>query len=401
LTLDAKVSMMPTILPAKFSVKDLMLDQTQQATDEVARVSQALKEAKAKFKTFVQDLPVLSPKAINEKLQALGYRGQEQQRQALALMAYRHIRRIKRLHWESTERRSVPAKQNVLMLGPTGCGKTFLVELLFNHIFKLPTVIVDVTSLTESGYVGDDARTMLTRLVAAAEGNLFLASCGVICLDEFDKLASASSNARFAGQGTTKDVSGYGVQRELLAMIEGRNIVVPLDYGFSAYGPRIELSTQDIPFVACGAFSGIEELQRGDQKKFGFGYEQERMNGFHAEEVGVLQKYGFIPELIGRFSRIVRFAKLPGETLRVILCDNLLPRFQQEFREEGLELMVMEDALAHLVKSAERRNTGARGLEAELTFAIEHAAYETFMSNAAAKVVITARNGGLHSDYLG
>ncbi len=378
-----------------------MLDQTQQATDEVARVSQALKEAKAKFKTFVENMPLLSPKAIDAMLQALGYRGQEQQRKTLALMAYRHIRRIKRLHLESKERRSLPTKQNVLMLGPTGCGKTFLVELLFNNIFKLPTVIVDVTSLTESGYVGDDARTMLTRLVSAAEGNLFLASCGVICLDEFDKLASASSNARFAGQGTTKDVSGYGVQRELLAMIEGRNIVVPLDYGFSAYGPRVELSTQDIPFVACGAFSGIEELHRVDGKKYGFGNEENRENGFAAEEVGVLQKYGFMPELLGRFSRIARFNKLSGETLRVILCDNLLPRFKQEFHEEGMELVITDEALAHVVKSAERRNTGARGLEAELTFAIEHAAYETFMSNAAAKVVITAQNGGLQSEYFG
>jgi ATP-dependent Clp protease ATP-binding subunit ClpX len=226
-----------------------------------------LQEAYKELREFVGRLPLLSPAHIFEELEELGYKGQEAQRRAVALMAYRHVRRLRRLHVEDEAPLNLPPKQNLLLLGPTGCGKTFLVELLFRHIFKLPTVIIDITSFTESGYVGDDVRTILTRLINAAEGNPYLASIGVVCLDEFDKLAAASSNARFAGQGTTKDVSGYGVQRELLAMLESTEVMVPMDYGFSAFGQRVKLSTRDIPFIACGAFSGLDELLRPEQDR--------------------------------------------------------------------------------------------------------------------------------------
>jgi ATP-dependent Clp protease ATP-binding subunit ClpX len=348
---------------------------------------------------FIDKVPLLSPVDISSELEKLGYKGQIDQRRALSLMAYRHVRRLKRIYLESESPNDLPPKQNVLMLGPTGCGKTFMVELLFQNILKLPTVIVDITSFTESGYIGDDVRTILTRLMLNANGDQLLAECGVVCLDEFDKIASSSSNTRFAGQGTTKDVSGYGVQRELLGMIHGTDVVVAMDYGFSEYGHRVQVSTHNIPFIACGAFSGMDELLRENRSNIGFRNAQdEDLSQLTLDEVGSFQKFGFLPELIGRFSRIISFPKLSTETLKQILKENVLPQFSNEFKAEDLELTVSEAALNHLVGRSEKRNTGARGLQTELIAAVERAAFDTFMQKKNARVVIDVKDGQLTSE---
>lgn len=348
---------------------------------------------------FIDEVPLLSPVDISSELEKLGYKGQVDQRRALSLMAYRHVRRLKRIYLEGESPERLPPKQNILMLGPTGCGKTFMVELLFQNILKLPTVIVDITSFTESGYIGDDVRTILTRLMLNADGNQHLAECGVVCLDEFDKIASSSSTARFAGQGTTKDVSGYGVQRELLGMIHGTDVVVAMDYGFSEYGHRVQVSTHNIPFIACGAFSGMDELLREHRSNIGFRNAQgEDLSELTLDEVGSFQKFGFLPELIGRFSRIISFPKLSTETLKEILMENVLPQFINEFKAEDLELTVSEAALDHLVGRSEKRNTGARGLQTELVAAVERAAFDTFMQKKNARVVIDVKDGQLTSE---
>ena len=348
---------------------------------------------------FIDQVPLLAPVDISNELEKLGYKGQNDQRRALSLMAYRHVRRLKRIYLDGESPNNLPPKQNVLMLGPTGCGKTFMVELLFQNILKLPTVIVDITSFTESGYIGDDVRTILTRLMLNANGNQQLAECGVVCLDEFDKIASSSSNARFAGQGTTKDVSGYGVQRELLGMIHGADVVVAMDYGFSEYGRRLQISTHNIPFIACGAFSGMDELLRQNRSNIGFrNASGDDLSQLTLDEVGSFQKFGFLPELIGRFSRIISFPKLSTETLKQILTENVLPQFSNEFKGEDLELTVSEAALDHLVKRSEKRDTGARGLQTELVAAVERAAFDTFMQKKNARVVIDVKDGHLTSE---
>jgi ATP-dependent Clp protease ATP-binding subunit ClpX len=354
---------------------------------------------KEAVREFIDQLPLLSPVDISNELERLGYKGQMDQRRALSLMAYRHVRRLKRIYLEGASPNDLPPKQNVLMLGPTGCGKTFMVELLFQHILKLPTVIVDITSFTESGYIGDDVRTILTRLMVNANGNLHLAECGVVCLDEFDKIASSSSNARFAGQGTTKDISGYGVQRELLGMMHGADVLVAMDYGFSEFGRRVQVSTHNIPFIACGAFSGMDELLRENRSNIGFrNVPGEDLSQLTLDEVGSFQKFGFLPELIGRFTRIISFPKLSTETLRQILTENVLPQFRNEFKGESIELTVSDAALDHLVGRSEKRDTGARGLQTELVAAVERAAFDTFMQKKNARVLIDVKDGHLTSE---
>jgi ATP-dependent Clp protease ATP-binding subunit ClpX len=353
------------------------------------------------FRDFIHDLPAIAPPEIAERLEQLGYKGQDEPRRALSLMAYRHIRRLKRLHIKGENRRQVTPKQNTMMVGPTGCGKTFLIEALFQQVFQLPTVIVDITSFTESGYIGDDVSTILTRLLYAAEGNLLMAACGIVCLDEFDKLASSTSNSRFAGEGTTKDVSGYGVQRELLKLVEGTQVMVPMDYGYSAYGQRAPLSTRDIPFIACGTFSGMEELVKNEAKSIGFHINNEKLSEQQSqllEEIEVFQRYGFLPELMGRFARIVRFQPLPAETLKRILIENVLPQFIREFKAEGLQLVVTEAAINHIVERSWKRGTGARGLHSGLISAIEQAAFDSFQRVTRAEVVIDVVDGRLNNE---
>jgi len=352
------------------------------------------------FLKFVRDLPVVPPKRVYEQLGELGYRGQDTARKAVSLMAYRHVRRVKRVYLEGAKRDVVLPKSNYLLMGPTGCGKTHLVELLFQSILKLPTVIVDITTYSETGYVGQDPNTIITRLLHAADDNPLLASIGIICLDEFDKIASGQNNAIFAGAGTTKDVTGMGVQRELLKMLESGEVVVPLELTHSTYGDHIVMSTDDIAFIACGAFSGFQQVarRRGASDRIGFGRAPNQGNSPDAiavsytheevENVANFQAYGFLPELMARFTRVVPFSALDEDTLREILQTNVIDRLTREFSDEGYELVVSDDVLGHIVRESMRRETGARGLASILTRHLEEAAFEAFAESSGGQVRI-------------
>ena len=359
------------------------------------------------FLERVHALPLLSPRAIFSRLDELGYRGQEPARRAVSLMAYRHIRRVKRIYLEGVTRDAVMPKSNYLMVGPTGCGKTFMVELLFGRILKLPTVVVDVTTCSETGYVGQDPNTILTRLLNAADGSPLLASIGIVCLDEFDKLASNQNNAVFAGAGTTKDVTGMGVQRELLKMLEASEVVVPLELTHSTFGDYVVMPTEDISFIATGAFSGLPHLlrRRGVGEAIGFGQAEEgggRLRegaiavSLRAEEVDAIahfQAYGFLPELIARFTRIMPFEALSAETLRQILDLSVVQRMALEFADEGQQLSLDDSVLDWVVQQSLKRETGARGLASILTRILEDTAFETFANTGGGEVVVTLEDG--------
>ncbi len=358
------------------------------------------------FIKCIRDLPNFSPADMFSELAERGYRGQDVARRSLCLMAYRHIRRVKRIHIDGEERDTLPPKSNYLLVGPTGSGKTFLIEQLFGEILNLPTALVDVTTYSETGYVGQDPSTVLTRLLHAADENPMLASIGIVCLDEFDKIASGQNNTVFAGAGTSKDVTGMGVQRELLKMLESSEIVVPLELTHSTYGDHVMMSTSDISFVAAGAFSGFHEVAKHRRDDIGFGRNEEaglvpsRGGAFDleiedVENIGNFQAYGFLPELIARFSRVLPFRPLDQETLKDILRIDVVARMAKEFEHEGFELVVDEAVLDHIASEALGRETGARGLSSTLIRHLEEVAFDAFGTKSSGVVNVGMLDGDI------
>jgi ATP-dependent Clp protease ATP-binding subunit ClpX len=360
------------------------------------------------FIKFVRELPDLSPRQMFAMLEEHGYRGQDEARRAACLLAYRHVRRVKRIYLDGVDRALVPRKSNCLLVGPTGCGKTYLIELLFGKILKLPTALVDVTTYSETGYVGQDPCTILTRLLHAADDNPMLASIGIVCLDEFDKIASGQNNAIFAGAGTTKDVTGMGVQRELLKMLEASEVVVPLELTHSTYGDHVILSTADIAFVSAGAFSGFQHVahKRASRDHIGFGRNVVRgryavdaiavdFTNDEVESIANFQAYGFLPELIARFTRVVPFRALSAATLKDILRSDVIERMTSEFEHEGFTLNVAEDVLDHVVLDALKRETGARGLSSILTKQLEDVAFDAFGGGTGGTIDVRMVDGAI------
>lgn len=360
------------------------------------------------FRNWLAALPYPTPAEIVGALREHGYRGQDAAVRSVALAAHRHLRRLRYLFLDGVPRRSLPSKQNLLLIGPTGCGKTFLAETLFERVLQIPTTTVDITAFSESGYIGEDVNTLITRLLYSAEGDLEKSRIGMICIDEFDKLASSSNRAVFAGQGTTKDVSGFGVQRELLKMFDGATIPVPTHFSHESYSSKPLVPTHDIAFVCCGAFSGLKSISQAKGRAgIGFArgdgvigggdaiavqYDQEEV-----ENVVYFQEYGFLPELVGRFTRIVPFQPLDERTLRDILEDNVLSGVRRELDLGGIDLIVEEPVMAKVVREAIEKETGARGLRARLAMHLEKALFEAYSGDAESTVVLSLEGSEIRS----
>jgi ATP-dependent Clp protease ATP-binding subunit ClpX len=303
-----------------------------------------------------------TPKEINALLDDYVI-GQEKAKKTLSVAVYNHYKRIFK---DNVEDDTQIAKSNVLLVGPTGSGKTLLAQTIARFL-NVPIAIADATNLTEAGYVGEDVENILTKLLMAADGDPQRAEQGIVFIDEVDKIARMGEN-----RSITRDVSGEGVQQALLKLIEGSVVNIPPKGGRKHPNQDfIQIDTSNILFICGGAFDGLNDIlkRRLGANTLGFGQEKrskkEEANLLHMVEADDLVSYGLIPELIGRLHVLATLGEISKEDMVRILVEpknSLLKQYQKLFEIDDVKLSFEEDALISIAQKALDRKTGARGL---------------------------------------
>ena len=304
------------------------------------------------------------PKEIKEHLDQFVI-GQDQAKKQLSIAVYNHYKRL--LHAKTENREVEIEKSNIIMIGETGTGKTLLAKTIAKEL-NVPFCIVDATILTEAGYVGEDVESILSRLLMVADYDVEKAEKGIVFIDEIDKIARKSDNPSL-----TRDVSGEGVQQGLLKLLEGSIVNVPPQGGRKHPDQKyIQVNTQNILFIAGGAFDGIKEIIERRLNKQAIGFSAEKIAKTEDDEYILsqlnaidLRKFGLIPELLGRFPIVTYLDKLTKETMIRIMKEpknSIINQFVELFKMDGVTLKFTDEAIEKIVEETMEKGLGARGL---------------------------------------
>lgn len=331
------------------------------------------------------------PKEIKEHLDQFVI-GQDQAKKQLSIAVYNHYKRL--LHAKTENREVEIEKSNIIMIGETGTGKTLLAKTIAKEL-NVPFCIVDATILTEAGYVGEDVESILSRLLMVADYDVEKAEKGIVFIDEIDKIARKSDNPSL-----TRDVSGEGVQQGLLKLLEGSIVNVPPQGGRKHPDQKyIQVNTQNILFIAGGAFDGIKEIIERRLNKQAIGFSAEKLTKTEDEDYILsqlnaidLRKFGLIPELLGRFPIVTYLDKLTKETMIRIMKEpknSIINQFVELFKMDGVDLKFTDEAIERIVEETMEKGLGARGLRGTTEKVLED---YMFNINELESINLTAEN---------